>query len=170
MMTFRKHAASALAVALGLASGSALADTCTTYTISAAPAEAAENNWLTFNVYRTGDSNAKVTATYQTVPLTATATSDYTSVSGTLTFNPNETLKTVSVWVKPDPAFERPETLQLVLNGTGTQPPLTNGVGVLLNSLAVPPGTVPPVPSVPAVGVPNVTKPPNPCGPGPSCN
>ena len=170
MTTFHKRIAGALGLAIGLSSGSVFADGCTTYTISAAPAEAIENTWMTFNVFRTGDASATVKATYQTVALTATSSADYTPVSGTLTFYPNETMKTVKVWIKPDAVTEAPETIQLVLNGTGTQPPVTNGVGVLVNTL-VP--SIPGVPSVPDLpdlpNLPSIPRPPNPCGSGPSC-
>jgi hypothetical protein len=73
-------------------------------------------------------SGKTVSMHYRTVNGTATAGSDYTSASGTLTFNPGETSKTIHVSILNDSVFEGTETLSIRLSGavnatvtTGTQ-------------------------------------------------
>jgi len=73
-------------------------------------------------------SGKTVSVHYRTVNGTATAGSDYTSASGTLTFNPGETSKTIHVSILNDSVFEGTETLSIRLSGavnatvtTGTQ-------------------------------------------------
>ena len=56
-----------------------------------------------------------VTVEYRTVDGTATAGSDYTATSGTLTFAPGEKRKQVLVPVKDDPIDDDGETFELVL-------------------------------------------------------
>ena len=68
-----------------------------------------------------------VTVDYATSDGTATAGSDYTYTSGTLTFTANETTKTVSVPVIDDMVEDTPETLTLQLSNA--VPPYT-GDGV----------------------------------------
>jgi hypothetical protein len=57
-----------------------------------------------------------VTVGYVTANGTATAPADYTATSGTLTFAPGETAKTVTVAVVGDTVFEGDETFTLVLS------------------------------------------------------
>jgi hypothetical protein len=57
-----------------------------------------------------------VTVGYATSPGNASATGDYASTSGTLTFAPSETAKTVSVSVMGDTLVEGDETFDLVLS------------------------------------------------------
>lgn len=47
---------------------------------------------------------------------TATAGEDYTSGSGTLTFNPGETVKTISIPLLEDETFDGDETFTLTLS------------------------------------------------------
>ena len=61
-------------------------------------------------------SDETVTVDYATSDDTATAGSDYTARSGTLTFNAGETSKTVSVSVLDDETDESDETLTLALS------------------------------------------------------
>jgi hypothetical protein len=66
--------------------------------LSAATYAAYEGNQnVGITVNRTGDVSAQTTVAYATVDETAKAGSDYTAVSGTLTFAPGETSKTVTV-------------------------------------------------------------------------
>jgi hypothetical protein len=58
-----------------------------------------------------------VTVGYATADGTATAPADYTATSGTLTFAPGETAKTVTVAVVGDTLVEGDETFSLVLSG-----------------------------------------------------
>jgi hypothetical protein len=57
-----------------------------------------------------------VTVRYATASGTAVATSDYASTSGTLTFQPGETNRTVSIAIKGDRKREPNETLSVQLS------------------------------------------------------
>jgi hypothetical protein len=70
-------------------------------------------------VNRTGGAAGTVTINYATTNGTATAGSDYTATSGTLTFAPGETTKTFSVPVTDDSAREDSETVNLSLSTVG---------------------------------------------------
>jgi urease beta subunit len=63
-----------------------------------------------FTVTLTGSSSTTVTVAYATADGTATAGSDYAATSGTLTFAPGETSKTISVPVNGDQFEELNET------------------------------------------------------------
>lgn len=63
-----------------------------------------------FTVTLSGASPQTITVNYATQPSTAAAPSDYTTTSGTLTFAPGETSKTVTVSVNGDTAYEPDET------------------------------------------------------------
>jgi hypothetical protein len=58
-----------------------------------------------------------VTVDYATADGTAKAPADYTATSGTLTFQPGETAKNVSVAVVGDTLVEGDETFGLILSG-----------------------------------------------------
>lgn len=80
-----------------------------------------------------------VTVNYTTADGTAAAGSDYTATSGTLTFAPGETTKTVPVAMLGDTDLEANETLTLTLSspvnatiGTGT------GTGTIVNDDSAP--------------------------------
>jgi hypothetical protein len=65
---------------------------------------------FTFTVNLSAASVQTVTVKYATANGTATAGTDYTSKSGTLTFAPGETIKTITVAVKGDKTKEANET------------------------------------------------------------
>src|SRR5437899_705415 len=67
------------------------------------------NTPSTFTVSLSAASGLMVTVNYATADNTATAGSDYQSTSGTLTFNPGETTKPVTVLVNGDNTFEQTE-------------------------------------------------------------
>ena len=69
----------------------------------------------TITVTRTGGSNVPVTVAYATSNGTATAGSDYTASSGTLTFAVGETTKTFTVPILDDTLVEGNETVKLTL-------------------------------------------------------
>ena len=71
---------------------------------------------LTFTVTLSRAADETVTVDYTTADTTATAGTDYTATSGTLTFAPNETSKTVTVPVLDDSTDEPDETLTLTLS------------------------------------------------------
>jgi hypothetical protein len=66
-------------------------------------------------VHLSAASNETVTVHYATSPGTATAGSDYTTVSGTLTFIPSDTSETFSVPILEDTDAEGSETVNLAL-------------------------------------------------------
>ncbi|HEX2700131.1 MAG TPA: Calx-beta domain-containing protein, partial [Acidimicrobiales bacterium] len=70
----------------------------------------------TFTVTRSGDTSGTSKVTYATVAATAVAPSDFTAVSGTLTFGPGQTTKSVTVSVIADTANEANETFSLKLS------------------------------------------------------
>lgn len=74
----------------------------------------------TIIVRRTGGADGEVSVSYATADGTATEPSDYTSASGTLTFNNGETEKTFPVFIAVDGAEEEHETFNIALsNPTG---------------------------------------------------
>ena len=69
-----------------------------------------------FNVWLRPASARAVTVNYRTAGGTAAAGSDYTPVTGQLTFEPGQALKIVNVKVKGDALHEPPETFNLILS------------------------------------------------------
>ena len=88
--------------------------------LSVADAEATEEEDAALDFVVTLDpaATAAVTVDYATADGTATAGSDYTATSGTLTFQPGETSKTVSVPITDDAVEDGGEILTLTLSGT----------------------------------------------------
>ncbi|HEX3230779.1 MAG TPA: Calx-beta domain-containing protein, partial [Pyrinomonadaceae bacterium] len=75
----------------------------------------------TITVIRSGVVNVPVTVNFATANGTATAGSDYTAASGTLSFAANELQKTFNVPITDDTAVESNETVSLTLSSpTGT--------------------------------------------------
>ena len=72
---------------------------------------------VTYTVSLSSASPATVSVNYNTVNGTATAGSDYTAGSGSLTFAPGETTKTITVAITNDSVFEGAETYQVQLSG-----------------------------------------------------
>ncbi len=107
---------------------------------------------LTFSVTLDQSSNAAITvdwATSSTSSDTATAGSDYTAASGTLTFDAGQTSKTISVSVQGDLTFESDETFTVTLsNPTGNValPSSATARGTIRNDDA-PPATAPAAPT-----------------------
>ena len=86
-------------------------------------------------------AGATVTVDYATSDGTATAGSDYTAATGTLTFAPGETAKTVSVAVTADDHDEDEETFTLTLsNASGNNAWLSDATatGTIENTGAMP--------------------------------
>ena len=117
-----------LTLTLSSASGADLGDAEATGTIrntepessglSVADAEATEEEDAALDFVVTLDPAATATTTvdYATADGTATAGSDYTATSGTLTFQPGDTEKTVSVPITDDAVDDGGETLTLTLS------------------------------------------------------
>jgi hypothetical protein len=72
---------------------------------------------LSFPVTLSAASAQPVSVAYATADGTASAPSDYAAANGTLTFNPGETSKTISVSVAADLAIEQDETLSVTISG-----------------------------------------------------
>ncbi|MBX7185211.1 MAG: proprotein convertase P-domain-containing protein [Vicinamibacteria bacterium] len=90
-------------------------------TISVTDASVAEGtagpaNSLSFTVVLSATSTSTITVDYATANGTATAGSDYTATSGTLSFPPGVASKVVTVPVTPDATIESDETLFLNLS------------------------------------------------------
>jgi probable HAF family extracellular repeat protein len=82
-----------------------------------------------FTVTLSSQMNAPVTVNYATADGTAAAGSDYQATSGTLTFAPGETTRTISVPVIGDRLAEPNETFSVNLSGA-TNATIANGQGV----------------------------------------
>ncbi len=95
---------------------------------------------LAFTVTLSAASTAPVTVAYATSNGTATAGSDYTAATGTLTFAPGETSKVVNVQVSGDTAAESNETLTLLLSSAnGATIADGSGAGTITNDDTAPP-------------------------------
>lgn len=79
-------------------------------------ASGTEGDTLVFTVTKTGTTSSSYSLNYATANGTA-GTADYTAVSGTLTFGPTETTKTVSVVTKTDIKIENTEVFYVNLSG-----------------------------------------------------
>jgi uncharacterized repeat protein (TIGR01451 family)/CSLREA domain-containing protein len=89
---------------------------------------------LVFTVTLDRPSYQTVTVATATSDVDAEATSDYTAVTPTLTFNPTETTKTVSVTIQGDDLDEFDETLQLNLSSpTNATIADATGVGTIVD-------------------------------------
>jgi hypothetical protein len=92
-----------------------------------------------FTVSLTNPSAAAVTVDYQVADGTALAADgDYTPVTGTLTFAPGETSKTVAVPVRGDAKHEPDETFTLALSNASGATQGADGTGTIRNDDAVP--------------------------------
>jgi hypothetical protein len=89
---------------------------CATFSVAAINVSAAEGSPLNFIVNKVGGSQSAFTVNYATSNGTATAGSDYTAASGTLTFAAGETQKTVLVATSSDAATDPGETVVLTLS------------------------------------------------------
>jgi hypothetical protein len=96
-----------------------------------------------FTVTLSAASAQQVTVQYATANSTATAGSDYTATSGTLTFTPGQLTRTIAVAVLGDTTFEPDETflvnLTSPINATIAD---GQGVGTITNDDAPPPPTL----------------------------
>ena len=107
--------------------------------VADARAEEGTDATLDFAVTLNREAAGTVTVDYATADGTATAGADYTATSGTLTFAPGETEKTVSVPVLEDDHDEGSETLTLRLsNAQGAAIADGEATGTITNSDAIP--------------------------------
>jgi len=89
---------------------------------------------LTFTISLSAPSGQTVTVNYTTANGVARFQSDYLAVSGTLTFAPGESSKTVDVPILGDTVVEGNETLYLLLTGsTNASIGRGRGTGTIFN-------------------------------------
>ncbi len=108
----------------------------TAHTLSIADAETTEGTdaSLTFTVTLAPAASDEVTVDYATADGTATEGDDYTATSGTLTFAPGETTKTVAVPIIDDNEEDDGETLTLTLsNAVGAELSDAEATGTIRN-------------------------------------
>lgn len=117
-------------------------------TVSAAGGAVAESaGSLAITVTLSAASTGPVIVDYATSDGTATAGLDYTATSGTLTFQPGETSKTVDVSIFDDGVEEATKTFTLTLtNPSGAALGTASAIGTILDD----DDTTPPVLSLPA--------------------
>ena len=90
------------------------------------------NTTLTLTVVRSGATNTAVAVDYDSTNVTASAGSDYTAVSGTLSFAPGVTTNTITLTLAPDLTYEADETFRVILSG------ITNStLGIGTNTVTV---------------------------------
>ncbi|MBD2327491.1 Calx-beta domain-containing protein [Alkalinema sp. FACHB-956] len=88
-----------------------------------------------FTVTLSGASTQLVKVNYATANNTATAGSDYTSTSGTLSFNPGELTKTIAIPVLGETAVEPNESFFLNLSGASNATIAdSQGLGTIVNN------------------------------------
>ncbi len=90
---------------------------------------------FTFTVTLAAAYDQAVTMSFSTANGTATAGTDYVAKTGTLTFNPGETTKTITIVVKGDNKSEPDETFYLDLFGNSSNSLFSKyrGIGAILN-------------------------------------
>lgn len=97
---------------------------------------------IAVSVTRTGGKEGSATVNYATSNGTATAGSDYTTTSGTLTFAVGELVKTFSIPIINDTTIEPSETILVTLSSAGgntTLGTLATGAVTILDDDAAPP-------------------------------
>ncbi len=120
-------------IADGQGLGTITNDDATLPTISIKDVSVTEGNTGTtnavFNVTLSPASGQTVTVSYSTANGSATAGSDYVATSGTLTFNPGDTTKTITVAVNGDTVVESNETFFVNLT-TAINATIADGQGI----------------------------------------
>lgn len=121
-----------------------------------APASPVGPRSAVFTVTLSRASTTPVSVVYGTTDGTATAGTDYQAVSGTLTFAPGETQKTIAVSILGDTDIEPDEGFHLNLTTPqGATLDRTQAVGTILNddSTTTPPPPPPPPPPAPTLSI-----------------
>ncbi len=85
---------------------------------------------VSFTVTLSASSGNTITVNYATADGSATAPSDYVSVSGTVTFNPGETTKTIVVQIAGDFVNEPNETYSVNLSNPTNATIAGSGIGL----------------------------------------
>jgi chitinase len=109
-----------------------------------APPGGSTSNQAVFTVSLSQASTTPVTVAFATANGTALAGSDYTAASGTLTFAPGETRKTIVVPIIPDNVPEPDETFTVLLSSpVGATVSRGTGTGTIVNDDGPPPAPAP---------------------------
>jgi probable HAF family extracellular repeat protein len=103
--------------------------------VSKAEGKNKQTTQFTFTVTLSAAYDQAVTVSYRTTAGTAKAGEDYIAASGTITFAPGETTKTITIQVKGDNKREADETFFLDLFGNSSNSLFTRsrGTGTILN-------------------------------------
>ena len=104
--------------------------------VTKAEGKKSKTTLFTFTVTLSAAYDQPVTVSFQTVNGTATTgDNDYVAKTGTLTFAPGETTKTITIDVKGDSKKEADETFYLDLFGNSSNSLFTKkrGIGTILN-------------------------------------
>lgn len=96
---------------------------------SISSAQAPEGDAVVFTVTRSAATPATYNVTYSSSDGSAVAGSDYTGVSGTLTFAPSETTKSITVYTAEDAVNEPAETFAVTLTGASGGATIAGGAG-----------------------------------------
>jgi len=99
------------------------------FSIDSVSVSDATNTNAVFTVTRSGDTSGTVSVQYTTQSGGATAGTDFTPVSGTLTFTPGQTTATISVPILADSLGEAAETFTVVLSDATGGAVIINAVG-----------------------------------------
>ena len=92
-----------------------------------------------FNVTLSSPSALPVTVNFGTSNVTASAGSDYTATTGTLTFTPGQTVQTITVPVLPDPGSKPDRLFDVNLSGASNALISTGqGIGTIIDASAPP--------------------------------
>ena len=112
----------------------------TTPTVSVAGGSGTEGDEaISFSVTLDEAASGAVTVDYATSNGTATAGSDYTATSGTLSFSAGETRKTLAVTISDDTESESDETFTVTLsNASGADLGTTSATGTIRNRTITP--------------------------------
>jgi len=113
-------------------------DTAPSFAISGA--SVTEGGAIVMTVTKTGLTAATLSIVYETVNGGAAAPADYAAQSGTLTFLPGETSKTVTVTTVDDTVYEANETLSVRLSGAsgGATISTASGTGTINDNDTMP--------------------------------
>lgn len=99
--------------------------------LSISSAAVVEGGTATLSVARAGLTGSTTTVNYASLNDTATAPSDYGAVSGTLTFLPGETVKSIPVATVDDNLYEGIEAFKVQLSGASGGAVIQNPVGMV---------------------------------------
>ncbi|HEY9639750.1 MAG TPA: Calx-beta domain-containing protein [Coleofasciculaceae cyanobacterium] len=97
-----------------------------------------EGGTARFTISLSQASGSPMTVTYSTADSTATAGSDYTATTGTVTFAANETQKTIDIVTLDDPANEPSETFFVNLSSTDVTLTDAQGLGTITDNDGLP--------------------------------